>query len=124
MSKSRDEFKCKHCGRCCLKYGASLPATEADIERWEAADRGDVLKWVLRHDYCKAATGGDLWLSRTKEVSRCPWLRKRRNKKEYYCTIYEVRPEVCRWYPATREQARADKCKGFISRRIKDYERR
>ena len=39
-------FECRRCGRCCLEFGAELPATEQDIARWRAAERWDILDHV------------------------------------------------------------------------------
>ena len=42
-----DGFKCKQCGNCCLNLnGFSTCASDADVRRWEAAGRTDILEWV------------------------------------------------------------------------------
>jgi len=41
-------FQCRQCGHCCINVSGAFSAcaTEADIERWEAAGRDDILAWV------------------------------------------------------------------------------
>ena len=91
---------CTQCGRCCTNPGfmGSMQATADDLEMWRTAGRWDVLEWcwVIDDD-----VGGDLWISPVTgiEASRCPFVRKRRGQDKYDCTIYDVRPEVCRNYP-------------------------
>lgn len=103
----RDSFACQQCGRCCLKHGNCLQATDEDIEIWERTGRSDILEWV--------GVGGDLWINQStnKEASRCPWLRKLPGKNQYLCRIHETKPEICRNYPVTKEQAKEDGCPGL-----------
>ena len=39
------DFHCRQCGQCCLNLGDAFAtcATEADVRRWEAAGRDDIL---------------------------------------------------------------------------------
>ena len=102
------KFKCKQCGRCCLRYGACLQATDEDIEMWELGGREDILEWVNPF--------GDLWinLKKDREAKRCPWLRKLPRKNKYICRINNLKPEVCREYPVDKRQAVSDKCRGIV----------
>lgn len=100
-------FHCTDCGTCCLEGASRLPLTAADVARWEQA-APHLLDWV-------EADGKEL---RTRPLTarsstRCPWIRKRRNRDSYYCRIYEVRPEVCRRYPTSREHAAFTGCSGY-----------
>jgi len=103
----RISFECQQCGRCCLKYGNCLSATDEDIELWERTGRSDIVEWV--------GVGGDLWINQSthKEAARCPWLHKLPGKNQYLCRIYETKPEICRNYPVTKEQAKEDGCPGL-----------
>lgn len=110
-----DGFTCKQCGNCCLNLdGFSTCASEADVRRWEAAGRVDILEWVdpvnfgYHWEY-------DIWINpRTEDdVSRCPWLRKVRGENKYTCRIHDVKPDLCRNYPLSREHAERTGCIGF-----------
>ena len=48
------------------------------------------------------------------DVSRCPWLRKVRGKDQYVCRIQDVKPDLCRDYPLSREHAEETGCPGFV----------
>lgn len=89
---------CTQCGRCCTnaKFMGSMQASPEDLARWKREQRYDILQYA-----CQLGSFADLWISpRTgEELSRCPFVRKRRNKPIYDCTIYDTRPEVCREYP-------------------------
>jgi hypothetical protein len=45
-----DGFQCRQCGHCCTNVSGAFSAcaTVADIARWEAAGRDDILAWVDR----------------------------------------------------------------------------
>jgi len=103
----RTSFECQQCGRCCLKHGNCLSATDEDIELWERTGRSDILEWV--------DAGGDLWINQSthKEAARCPWLRKLPGKNQYLCRIHETKPEICRNYPVMKKQALEDGCPGL-----------
>jgi Fe-S-cluster containining protein len=93
---------CNGCGKCCLdaSYMRSLPASASDIKRWRKEGREDILDYV---DF----VGGRkyyLWVKEGVEMSRCPFVKKDRNKPTYHCTIHETRPEACRGYPLTAGQ--------------------
>jgi Fe-S-cluster containining protein len=109
-------FHCQQCGRCCLNLGDAIAtcATEADIARWEAAGREDILAWVdpiaLGHERVY-----DLWIDPEtgEDVGRCPWLRKVRGAKRYVCRIHDLKPEHCRRYPRSRRHADEAGCPGY-----------
>lgn len=102
-------LECVRCGRCCLKYGNTLQASDEDVARWKKEGREDILAWV--------GPFGDLWINNSshKEASRCPWLRKLPGKKQYLCRIHETKPEICATYPVTRKQALGDGCRSLSS---------
>lgn len=109
-------FECRRCGRCCLKFGEELPATEQDIDRWVDAGRDDILAYVQTMSFGDD-TIYELWFSPQtgRQVLRCPWLRKMRGKDRYERRIYDVRPDVCRQYPVSKRQAAEDGCPGIQS---------
>lgn len=104
--------ECTRCGKCCTNesYMGTLSATAADVARWTAERRWDILQFAYVLDYGAPGTepgGADLWINAETghEATRCPFVRKDRNRPTYRCTIYETRPEVCRdyvpWSPDT-----------------------
>ena len=92
----------------------STCATEADISRWEAAGRDDILAWVD-----PIALGDvfvyDLWIDPETgdDVSQCPWLEQVPDTDRYVCGIHELKPDHCRHYPRSREHAARTGCPGF-----------
>ena len=50
---------------------------------------------------CQSPLFGDLWFhpETRDELRRCPFLRKVPNKQMYRCTIFGIRPEICRQHP-------------------------
>ena len=112
----KERFACKRCGSCCLNLTDAFQtcATEEDVRRWEEAGRDDILKWVdpiVIGDTCVY----DIWVSpRTgDDVSRCPWLLKVRGTDAFVCRIHDLKPELCRNYPKSRQHAEATGCPGF-----------
>lgn len=112
MADPKMEFHCTACGKCCLEGAGWLPVTETDIARWET-EAPHVLKFVTWEGEPGARRGS---LSRSvvtgRETTRCPFVRKRRGRTEYYCRIYDVRPQVCRRYPTSPEHALYTGCDG------------
>jgi Fe-S-cluster containining protein len=86
---------CIQCGQCCLKYGWRLEASTTDIARWAFDDRKDILSRVLiKYDEKSEVSGGDLWVDdQGRRVDRCPFLAEKDGR--HYCTIQDVKPEVC-----------------------------
>ncbi len=108
-------FRCTACGKCCLEGAGQLPVVEADIALWETQ-----VPMVLRYVTWKGETGARQGtLSRSvvtgRDTARCPFVRKHRGKAEYYCRIYEVRPQVCRRYPTSPEHALYTGCEGYVA---------
>jgi Fe-S-cluster containining protein len=117
--KNRKPFNCTNCGKCCTHapYTGTMSAHEEDLQRWENADRQDILdtafvfNWGVEEDRT-----ADLWMDPKTgdEVTSgiCPWV-KQVNEDTWHCTIYELRPNVCRNYPVDREQRDSFGCPGF-----------
>lgn len=109
-------FVCRQCGQCCLSLSDAFAtcATEADVQRWEAAGRNDILAWVA-----PIAVGNqfvyDIWVSPEtgEDVSRCPWLRKVPRADRYVCRIHDMKPDHCRRYPTSRRHAAETGCPGY-----------
>jgi len=109
-------FQCRQCGQCCLNLGDAFAtcATEADVARWAAAGREDILAWV---EVVAIGDGRvyDLWINPKtgEDVERCPWLRKIRGTERYMCRIHDLKPDHCRRYPQSREHAAETGCPGY-----------
>jgi Fe-S-cluster containining protein len=91
---------CSMCGKCCtnVSFMETLIATGEDVLRWQREGREDILRFafILGEPDNPYA---DLWIDdEEREHKRCPFVRKVRGSKRYYCTIYETRPRVCRDY--------------------------
>ncbi|MEX2616535.1 MAG: YkgJ family cysteine cluster protein [Alphaproteobacteria bacterium] len=113
MTDDAAQFTCTGCGKCCLEGAGWLPLAEADIARFEA-QAPHVLKYVTWRGEPGARRGS---LSRTvvtgRETTRCPFVRKRCDRGQYYCRIYDSRPQVCRRYPTSRDHALYTGCEGY-----------
>jgi Fe-S-cluster containining protein len=96
-------FRCVQCGACCRAY---VQVTERDLLRWAG---------LGRHDIMRAVSPVEGWIEpRTREgEAACPFLRGGPRPGTYVCRIYDVRPEACRRFPASREQAERVGCQGL-----------
>ena len=83
-------FDCMLCGACC--YDNKVVLDEEDLQRFRDGKRADLLKRTSKKGIIRL-----LPLARTKEKP-CVHL------KDKMCTIYEVRPNMCRDFPVGTEQ--------------------
>jgi Fe-S-cluster containining protein len=100
-------FSCKQCGACCRAY---VQVTESDLLRWAAGFREDVLAWVSPEE-------GLIHPLEESEGARCPFLERLTGagdlRERYVCRIHDTRPDACRRFPASREQAARVGCIGL-----------
>jgi Fe-S-cluster containining protein len=83
LAKKKGRFKCMMCGNCCrLRF---IHLTKDDIARIQSKGHSDF------HDN----VGGECMLKRIR--GRCMFV-----GKDDSCSIYEIRPEVCRKFPFFR----------------------
>lgn len=98
---------CTQCGRCCTypQFMMTMQASREDYDRWHNEGRFDILDWC-------SPISLDLWINPRSgnEQSRCPFVRKVRNKPIYTCTIYDTRPTVCRNYPSNVSHMKTVDC--------------
>jgi Fe-S-cluster containining protein len=108
------DFKCQRCGICCL-HARFDEVHEEDIRSWEELGRTDVLQWVRYRPLGQGDFAYEVWIDPvTGEVAEsCPWIEKKSNGGQYICRIYDVRPTICRYFPASRKHALEVGCKGF-----------
>jgi Fe-S-cluster containining protein len=111
-----DGFQCRQCGHCCIHVSGAFSAcaTVADIARWEAAGREDILAWVDRIEVGDACVY-DLWIDPEtgEDVSQCPWLEQVPGTDRYVCRIHDLKPDHCRKYPTSRRHSEETGCPGF-----------
>lgn len=83
LASKKDRFKCMMCGNCCrLRF---IHLTKDDVERIQSRGHRDFYDTV----------GGERMLKRSR--GRCMFV-----GKDDSCSIYELRPEVCRKFPFFR----------------------
>ena len=112
-------FACRCCGHCCLTLIDAFNGcvSDADLARWQAAGRQDLIAWVqtltlgpenkLHMAWIDPDTGED--------VERCPWLLDDLEQKTHLCGIDAIKPDHCRAYPEHQRHAEATGCKGFTN---------
>ena len=88
-------FECERCGDCCKGAAwLSKVINPADIEKWKAQGREDILKYLC-------ACGNSLVDPDKDNVhgtkKSCPFLEFEEGKAK--CQIYEMRPQVCKDFP-------------------------
>lgn len=90
-SKRRIQLDCLACGACC--HHMEVPLEDDDMIRFKNAGRHDLLKspHVVRRK-------GKLFLPVHRKHGRCHKL-----GEDYACSIYEIRPDPCRNFPAGSE---------------------
>lgn len=86
------QTSCQQCGQCCESFGNHLRASRHDLERWRALGRDDLI--------ARANHLGWIWVDpETKQpVAPCPFI-VRSDAEHACCSIYEIRPDICRDYP-------------------------
>jgi len=97
-----DTFNCTNCGQCCRLI---VKVSEKDIQGIE--ETGLSRKEFLTYDPVTKNT-------KTKDVLQhhlgvCTFLR--RKGEQYYCAIYEHRPDGCRAYPLVKDNLKLTDCR-------------
>lgn len=103
------DFACLQCGQCCTNLDYSRALTAEDIAMWRAAGRKDILARVGKDP----DDGGYLiWVDPLtgKLEETCPFLSFEHGKS--VCTIHEIKPAICREYPATKKHGFMTDCLG------------
>ena len=109
------DFACRQCGHCCvsLDYHGELAAD--DVALWKKLGRDDILKWVRNFKKEDGGTGYRIWTipDTTRLAEVCPFLQKAASENCWRCLIQDVKPRICRQYPASRKHAFMTGCQGF-----------
>jgi len=79
-----------------------LSASAKEIDAWEA-NRPDIFAYV---------GDGKIWVDPAtgRQMRYCPWLKKLPDQEKYTCSIYDDRPNDCRFYPASIDEMLRDEC--------------
>ena len=101
-SRKREGFECEQCGLCCFQT-EHVDICLEDIKRWKSIGREDLFSDDMIKEWYYFGTSG---LFRNEKTSRCPFLKKRLNKNEYYCNIQEIKPLFCRQFPQNKKNAK------------------
>jgi len=96
-------FKCTKCGECCRPI---VKVSTKDISRIEKSGAQDFI--VQDPIGGKAKT--------LKQVNGICMFLKRKNE-EFYCSIYDHRPKVCREYPFVKDNLKLTDCVPESSKR-------
>ncbi len=115
LETGMEDFHCRQCGRCCRSLDYSRELTAQDVAKWQAMGRTDILEWVgvfEGHGHQKAYR---IWMipGTTQPTEKCPFLHKVPSENRWACRIHEVKPAICRQYPASRKHAVMTGCPGF-----------
>jgi Fe-S-cluster containining protein len=88
---------------------------ESDVILWKALGREDILKWVRPRSIGGGDYAYEVWVHPVKGavMERCPWLKRRADTGRYFCMIHDVKPTICRYFPASRKHAEEVGCGGF-----------
>lgn len=108
-------YVCRQCGRCCRTLDYHRECTADDYHRWQALGRDDILQWVRCIPGPDGTTAYRIWVApgNEKPAPVCPFLRNENGAVRSFCSIHEVKPEICRQYPFTRKHALMTGCPGF-----------
>jgi len=100
-------FNCKRCGGCC-KGVEFINVYYEDRKRWERQGRKDLYNPRMLKEWADFGSSG---LFKNKTSKRCPFLAK--SKEGYYCRVYETRPDVCKYFPLNKTNAKELNCPGY-----------
>ena len=107
---------CNQCGKCCKHYSdGGLSAEASEIDWWEE-HRPDIFRYVR---------DGKIWTDPAsgKQLTSCPWLQKLPGQSRYICSIYDERPNDCKYYPVTIVQMINDDCEMLEPRDLRYLEK-
>ena len=112
-----EDFACRQCGQCCLSLDYHGELTAHDVALWKDLGRDDILKWVHISKRKDGGTEYRIWTipGTTRVADVCPFLNKVSTENRWECLIQEIKPGICRQYPASRKHAFMTGCRGFES---------
>lgn len=110
-----EDFFCRQCGQCCTLLDYEKELTADDVALWEKLGRKDILKWVRFLKREDGKTEYRIWTipGTSRLADTCPFLKKSPPENCWKCLIQDVKPKICRQYPASRKHAFMTGCQGF-----------
>jgi Fe-S-cluster containining protein len=121
-----ENFKCLQCGRCCKVLDYHKELTYEDYHLWQSLGRTDIMKnaGLIRKD--GEIVAYRIWIDPLthKILENCPWLKKDSQHNLFICSIYDVRPGICRQYPGSRKHGRITGCSAFNLDALKTRKKR
>ncbi|MCW4025492.1 MAG: YkgJ family cysteine cluster protein [Candidatus Bathyarchaeota archaeon] len=85
------QFECTKCGLCC---GDTEQKTRHILLLEAEAEEISQQTSTPKHDFCEPITGKEPYIYEMKKTAgKCIFL------KNNQCTVYELRPLICRFYP-------------------------
>lgn len=114
---NEEDFKCQRCGICCL-HARFYEVHEEDVYAWKQQGRTDILQWIRPRPLGQGDYAYEVWIDPVtgRIAERCPWLKDESHRDGHVCQIYDVRPTICRYFPASKKHALEVGCKGFAPR--------
>ena len=108
------DFKCLQCGNCCRTLNYRDGCSLGDYRRWQKLGRDDILAWVGKVKKNGHVVACRIWMEpgTNRYADVCPWLKPMDQSGHSQCTIYDLRPTICRQYPGTRKHGRLTGCRG------------
>ena len=110
-----ENFVCRQCGQCCVSLDYHGELTTDDVALWKKLGRDDILKWVRTVKMEDERGHYRIWTipGTTRLADVCPFLKKEPSENHWRCLIQDVKPRICRQYPASRKHASMTGCRGF-----------
>ena len=115
LETGMEGFECRQCGHCCQSLDYRYEITEADVARWQASGRTDIMEWVGVFKGAHHETIYQIWVTpgTRQRAQTCPFLKKEARSKRWICLIHDAKPAICRQYPVGRKHALMTGCPGF-----------
>ena len=119
MGRDTVQFKCHHCNHCCTEVVClPTPYDVVRIVKGTNANPYEFLEFLSPDEITGVDKNDPTWLE-CEENNYIMALRRGDkgchflDKKTKYCSIYEVRPILCRLYPFSLQETRDGKFRGF-----------
>lgn len=116
MGNNKKEFHCRKCGKCCLNTMILIDISDTEwipITEYIKNNNNSQLKIKCNcgckevksytissvQDILDAKKDSSSELYHSLSLGQCPFIKKRKHKREiYFCEIYEIRPEMCKYF--------------------------
>jgi Fe-S-cluster containining protein len=84
------DFDCRSCGACCRGRSGTVLVAQVDLVRFRRAERRDLIETLVEGHFGLDGLA-------TREDGTC--IHRGTPENEFDCSIYELRPDVCRVFP-------------------------